>query len=53
MFKIGFSVHLFVLGKEDFYANKGCIYLIKIHYKHSYCEILLEFKIAVFYCNIF
>ncbi len=31
---------------SEFHAHQGCIYLIK---KQWYCEILLQFKIAVFY----
>uniref|UniRef100_A0A672Q2E6 Vascular endothelial growth factor Ba n=1 Tax=Sinocyclocheilus grahami TaxID=75366 RepID=A0A672Q2E6_SINGR len=37
------------------YVHRGCIYLIKKNTdkkKHYYCEILLQFKIALFYLNI-
>ncbi len=36
------------------YAQRGLIYLIKKSSKtKEYCEILLQFKTAIFYCNIF
>jgi len=39
--------------KEVSSAHQGCIYLIKNTKKIlQYCEILLQFKAAVFYANI-
>ncbi len=44
----------FVISKIFSFFNvlQGCIYLIKNAEKKLFCEILLQFKITVFYCNI-
>ncbi len=47
-------IRFFYVFKEVSYAQRGLIYLIKKSSKtKEYCEILLQFKTAIFYCNIF
>ncbi len=48
------SLDLMMFLKEVSYAHQGCIYVIKNTVKTVKCyEILLQFKITVFYLNIF
>jgi len=45
---------IFYVFKEVSYAQWGLIYLIKKNSKtKDYSEILLQFKTAILYCNIF
>ncbi len=55
-FSIWTAVHLIIVCsflKDISYAHQGCIYLIENTVKQFNCEILLQFKISVFYFNIF
>ncbi len=48
------SVRFVMFLKEGYFAHQGYIYLIKnTGEKTLFCEISLQFKIIVFYFNIF